>query len=69
MPNKKSSGIADIISYPLSNYINESFVTGTFPDKLKIAKVVQIHKKGKKEDINNYRPFHFYRSFLKYLKN
>ena len=32
------------------------FNTGIFPDKLKIAKVVPIFKKGDKLNINNYRP-------------
>ena len=30
----------------LAVLINESFCTGIFPDKLKIAKVIAIHKKG-----------------------
>ena len=34
------------ISPILALLINESFLTGVFPDKLKIAKVVALHKKG-----------------------
>ena len=29
---------------------------GIFPDKLKIAKVIPIHKTGSTENVNNYRP-------------
>ena len=36
--------------------INVSFNKGIFPDFLKVANVVPIHKKGEKLDPNNYRP-------------
>ena len=36
--------------------INKSFSTGIFPDKLKIAKVIALHKKGATDDPDNYRP-------------
>ena len=36
--------------------INESFSTGVFPDKLKIAKVIALDKKGATDDMSNYRP-------------
>ena len=35
--------------------INQSFVSGIFPDKLKIAKVVPLYKKNEKNKIENYR--------------
>ena len=38
------------------NVINQSLVTGIFPDELKIAKVKPLHKKGDKSCLNNYRP-------------
>lgn len=44
------------ISCPLANIINYSFSSGTFPDKLKIAKVTPIFKKGSRSEKNNYRP-------------
>ncbi len=40
----------------LCNHINDSFAQGSFPDALKIARVVPIHKDGPKDDPNNYRP-------------
>ena len=39
-----------------SMIINQSLVTGVFPDKLKIAKVVPIYKKGDERMLENYRP-------------
>ena len=43
-------------SKPLSHIINLSFNQGIFPNLLKIANVIPIHKKGDKLDCNNYRP-------------
>lgn len=67
LPNKFSSGLDEIPTYilkriasdisgPLAHIINECFITGQFPDKLKAAKVVPIYKKGDKQDVKNYRP-------------
>ena len=36
--------------------IDESFSSCIFPDKLKIAKVIALHKKGATDDPSNYRP-------------
>ena len=36
--------------------INVSFNRGIFPNFLKVANVIPIHKKGEKLDSNNYRP-------------
>ena len=47
---------ANEIAIPLSHIINLSFSTGIVPDKMKIAKVIPIHKSGNKTDFNNYRP-------------
>ena len=47
---------ADLISGPLSHIINLSLKNGTFPNKLKCAKIKPIHKKGDVCDIGNYRP-------------
>ena len=40
----------------LALLVNQSFQSGIFPDKLKIAKVISIFKKGNPELPSNYRP-------------
>ena len=40
----------------LANVVNASFEQGKFPQPLKIAKIVPIHKGGSKTDVANYRP-------------
>lgn len=40
---------------PLTHICNLSFKTGTFPDKMKVAKVVPLNKDGDKHT-TNYRP-------------
>ena len=44
------------LATPLSILINKSFVTGHFPDSLKLGKVVSIFKTRSKHEISNYRP-------------
>ena len=48
--------MADIIASPISRLINKSFLTCIFPDVLKKAKIIPIHKKGSKQEVGNYRP-------------
>ena len=45
-----------VIKDQLLQLINECLKMGEFPSSIKITKVIPIHKKGKKEDISNYRP-------------
>ena len=45
-----------IIAKPLCQIFNTSISTGVYPDLLKIAKVIPIHKKNDKSDVINYRP-------------
>ena len=56
LPNKSSGPssiplnllkiVADLIVFPLCHIINISFSTGVFPDILKVAKVLPLHKGG-----------------------
>ena len=46
---------ADIIAPSLLNIINISIYNGQFPDTLKEAKLLPIHKVGPKSDPSNYR--------------
>ena len=56
MSSKFIKQITPSIITPLALVINQIFNTGIFPDKLKIAKVVPIFKKGDNTLMNNYRP-------------
>ena len=57
--------ISSKILYPLTVCINQSLFTGIFPDKLKMAKVVPLFKKGSKDDFSHYRPVSLLPSFSK----
>jgi hypothetical protein len=54
--NKILKQCAHIISKPLTYIYNCSLTTGTFPERCKLAIVRPIHKKGGKNEMNNYRP-------------
>ena len=67
LPNKTSSGydrinniilkeIVDSISSPLASLCNRSLSEGKFPECMKLAEVVPLHKGGKTTIPNNYRP-------------
>ena len=67
MENKTSCGVDGIsnsllksikseIVQPVTVLINQMLTTGIFPDKLKIAKVVPLYKKGDNTLFPNYRP-------------
>ena len=59
-PNSIPIKLLKIIGYSVSPLLallaNQSFQSGIFPDKLKIAKVISIFKKGDPELPSNYRP-------------
>ena len=57
-----------LISTPLMNTINLSFVKDIFPDKLKIAKVVPIYKKEDPCLFANYRPISLSPNFSKFFE-
>ena len=53
------------ISKLLAQIFNESITLGIFPNKLKHAKVIPIHKKGSPTDPSNYRPISLLSVFSK----
>ena len=57
----------DLIS-PLTNIVNQTLSTGIFPDKLKIAKVIPIYKKGDSLLAENYRPIFLLSSLSEIFK-
>ena len=56
------------ISEVISNIINLFSTTGTFPAKLKIARVTLIFKNDAKDDPINYRPISILPIFSKFSK-
>ena len=74
--NKQSAGVDDISDYlvkkcylnivsPLTFIINLSLSSGQFPDRLKVAKVKPLYKKGVQTEIENYRPVSLHLCSLK----
>ena len=61
------------LAAPLSILFNQSINSGKFPQKLKHATIIPIHKKGSKEELCNYRPISllstFSKIFEKLMKN
>ena len=67
LKNKSSQGVDKLstmlvretineIATPLEHIINLSFVTGSVPVNIKIAKIIPIFKSGNNQLFNNYRP-------------
>ena len=56
IPIKLLKIIGSSVSQFLALLVNQSFQSGFFPDKLKIAKVISLFKKGNPEIPSNYRP-------------
>ena len=67
LPNKTSKGHDDIsnilskrikssTSYPLEIVFNKSMQEGSFPEDMKQADVIPLHKSKEKYIVNNYRP-------------
>ena len=48
--------VVNLIITPMTNLFNRCVTLNTFPDVLKIACVVPIHKKGNVDSATNYRP-------------
>ena len=50
------NAVSKTISEPLAVLFNRSFSEGIFPEALKMAGLIPIHKKGDKTLPSNYRP-------------
>ena len=60
--------LANELSIPLTHILNLSLSSGKVPDQLKIARVVPIHKKERKDTLSNYRPISVLPGFSKILE-
>ena len=65
IPTKFLKILSSDIAIPLSVIVNESFAKGVFPDKLKVAKVIALHKKESTDNPSNYRPISFCQFLVK----
>ena len=68
VPIKLLKIASSIIIGPLCVILNNSFSTGIFPDAMKIAKIIPIHKAGSTQGINNYRPISLLSIFSKIIE-
>ncbi|KFW66388.1 hypothetical protein AS28_06403, partial [Pygoscelis adeliae] len=48
--------LAEELAKPLSIIYQQSWLMGEVPDDWRLANVTPIYKKGRKEDLGNYRP-------------
>jgi hypothetical protein len=79
LKGKFSAGVDEVPEYivkqciqhikkPLAHIYNASFNSGTFPERLKIAQVKPLYKKGDIHDVQNYRPISVLSVFSKSLE-
>ena len=68
MPPKILNLLCDSIAHPITEIANLSFLTGTHPERLKIAKVIPIFKSGSKMLTSNYRPISLLSNFNKIIE-
>jgi hypothetical protein len=53
-----------IVSKPITMLINKTIENASFPNKLKEAQVVPLHKKNSQLEVGNYRPMAFFQSSI-----
>ena len=68
LPAKIVQAVSEYICEPLCYMFNLSFVSGCFPDSLKLAKVIPLYKSENKKLVTNYRPISVLPVFSKILE-
>ena len=68
IPTKVLKQTITPILTPLLHILNQSLKTGVVPNKLKVAKVIPLHKKESKQHFKNYRPISILPAFSKVLE-
>ena len=68
MPPKLVKNISKYIIEPLTYIYNQSFLTGSIPDDLKVALVTPVFKMNDREEFSNYRPISVLPCFSKILE-
>ena len=68
MSTKCLKTLAPVLLAPLTLIINQSLTTGIFPDELKIAKVLPVHKNTKLQQWTTIDQYHHYQLYLRFLK-
>ena len=69
IPMKLLKILSKHVSFQYSEIVNESFLTGVFPDKETIAKVVPHYKSGSQDNPSNYRPISLLSVLIRSWKN
>ena len=68
IPTKLLKKYSQTISIPISKLINQSFVSGIFPEPLKLASVIPFFKKADPMECTNYRPISLTSNISKILE-
>ena len=68
IPTKLLKILSSDIAIALSAIVNESFAKGVLPDRLKVAKVIALHKKESTDNRSNYRPISLLSIFSKVIE-
>ena len=68
IPVKLLKIISHQISIPFCKIINDSFLSGIFPNELKMAKVIALYKKDYRDNPTNYRPISLLTVFSKLIE-
>ena len=68
IPPKLVKNISKYIIKPLAYIYNQSFLTGSIPDDLKVALVTPVFKANDREEFSNYRPISVFPCFSKILE-